>query len=79
LRNPKSLPTRARKGRSALVPILWSGFPRKSDLRSIETYARSMGAHIPPTALEIVVSMRKTEQKNPISVPLRKAERKAIL
>jgi hypothetical protein len=78
LRNPTSLPTRARKGRSILVPILWSGFPRKSNLRSIATYARSMGVHIPLTWLVIVVSMRKTEQKNLVSTPLRKAERKTI-
>ncbi len=49
LEKPTSLHTRARKGRKALVPILRSGFPRKSDLRSIATYARSMGAHIPRT------------------------------
>jgi hypothetical protein len=32
---PKRLPTRARKGRNVLVPILWPGFPRKSALRNI--------------------------------------------
>jgi hypothetical protein len=47
--NPTSLPTRARKGKSIPVPILWSGFPRKSDLRSIATCTRSMGVHIPLT------------------------------
>jgi hypothetical protein len=30
---------RARKERNALVPILWSGFPRKSNLRSIANSA----------------------------------------
>jgi hypothetical protein len=48
LRNPTSLPTKARKGRNALVPILRSGFPRKSalkSLRSIANYARRMEAH----------------------------------
>ncbi len=44
--NLTSLPTRVRKGRSVPVPVLRSGFPRKSNLRSIATYARSMGAHI---------------------------------
>jgi hypothetical protein len=40
---------KGKKGKSILVPILRAGFPRKSDLRSIATYARSMGAHIPRT------------------------------
>ncbi len=57
LRNPTSLPIRARKGRNALVPIPRSGFPRKSALRSIANYARSMGAHIPCTTLVIVVGL----------------------
>ncbi len=72
---PRSLTTRAKKGRSALVPILRSGFPRKSVLRSIVTCARSMGARIPCTTLVIVLGLRKTERRNPISVLLRKEER----
>ncbi len=64
MRNPTSLPTRARKGRNALVPILWSGFPEKSALRSIGNYARSMGAHIPRTTLVIVVGLRRAERRN---------------
>jgi hypothetical protein len=82
LRNPTSLPTKVRKGRNALVPILQSGFPRKSalrSLRSIANYARSMGAHIPCTTHVIVVGLRRMEQKNLVSAPLRKAERKTIL
>jgi hypothetical protein len=82
LRNPTSLPTKARKGRNTLVPILQSRFPRKStlkSLRSIANYARSMGAHIPCTKHVIDVGTRRTEQKNLVSVPLRKAERKTIL
>jgi hypothetical protein len=75
MRNPTSLPTRARKGKNVSVPILRSGFPRKSDLRSIATCARSMGVHIPLTRLMNVVSMRKTEQKNLVSMPLRKVEK----
>jgi hypothetical protein len=63
-----------KKGRNALVPILRSGFPRKSALRSIGTYARSMGAHIPLTTLVIVVGLRRTERRNPVSTPLRKAD-----
>jgi hypothetical protein len=39
-------------------------FPRKSNLRSIATYARSVGAHIQLTQLVNVVSTRKMEQKN---------------
>jgi hypothetical protein len=69
----KSLPTRARKGIKALVPILRSGFPRKSDLRSIANSARSMGACIPCTTLVIVVGLRRTERRNPVSAPPRKA------
>ncbi len=61
--NPTSLPTRARKGRNALVPILRSGFPRKSNLRSIANYARSMGAHIPCTTLaQLTEKMEKLEK-----------------
>ncbi len=77
LRNPTSLPTKARKGRKALVPILWFGFPRKSalkSLRSIANYARSMGVHIPHTTQVIVVGLRRMEQKNLVSTPLRKAK-----
>jgi hypothetical protein len=69
-----------KKGRNALVPILWRpGFPRKSALRSIATYARSMGAHIPRTTLVIVVGLRRPERRNPVSVPPRKADIRVIL
>jgi hypothetical protein len=74
LRNLTSLPIRVRKGRNTLVPILLSGFPRKSALRSIATYARSMGAHIPRTTLVSVVGLRRMERRNPVSVMLRKAD-----
>ncbi len=70
---PRSLLTRARKGRNTLVPSLRSGFPRKSTSRSIATCARSIGARIPHTTLVIVVGLRRTEMRNPISAPLRKA------
>jgi hypothetical protein len=43
---------------------------------SIVTCARSMGVGIPRTTLMIVVDSRRTERRNPISVPLRKAEKK---
>jgi hypothetical protein len=78
LRNPTSLPTRARKGRNALVPTLRSGFPRKSNLRSIANSARSMGMHIPRTTLAIVVGLRRTERRNSVSALLRKADIRAI-
>ncbi len=78
MRNPTSLPTRVRKGRNALVPILRYGFPRKSKLRRIANSARSMGAHIPHTTLAIVVGLRRTERRNPVSAPLRKADIRAI-
>ncbi len=77
-RNPTSLPIRARKGRNALVPILQPGFPRKSALRSIATYARSMGAHIPRTTLVIVIGLRRTERRNPVSALSSKADIRVI-
>jgi hypothetical protein len=78
LRNPTSLLIRARKGRNTPVPILWPGFPRKFALRSIATYARSMGAHIPHTTLVIVVGFRRTKRRNPVSLPPRKADIRVI-
>jgi hypothetical protein len=78
LRNPTSLPIRARKERNALVPILRSGFPRKSALRSIANYARSMGMHIPCTTLMNDVGLRRTERRNPVSAPPRKADIRVI-
>jgi hypothetical protein len=76
---PRSLLTRARKGRNLLVLIPRPGFPRKFALRSIATCARSMGAHIPCTTLVIVIGLKRTERRNQISTPLRKAERKVVL
>jgi hypothetical protein len=38
-----------KKGKKRPGTVSWSGFPRKSALRSIATYARSMGVHIPRT------------------------------
>jgi hypothetical protein len=81
LRNPTSLPTKARKGRNALVPIPQSRFPRKFNLRSLRSianYAKSMEAHISCTTHVIVVGLRRREQKNLVSTLLRKAEGKAI-
>jgi hypothetical protein len=55
------------------------GFPRKSALRRTATCARSMGVHIPSTTLVIVIGLKRTERRNLISAPLRKAEEKVIL
>jgi len=53
--------------------------PKKSHvLRSIATCARSMGAHTRPTILAIVVVLKRTEQRKPISAPLRKAGKTPI-
>jgi hypothetical protein len=79
MRNLRSLPMRARKGRNTLVPFFWPGFPRKSTLRSIATCVRNMGAHIPCTTLVIVVGSKRTERRNPISALPRKADIKVIL
>jgi hypothetical protein len=67
------------KGKARPGTILRSGFPRKSALRSIVNYARSMWAHIPCTTLVIVVSLRRTERRNPVSAPPRKADIRVIL
>jgi hypothetical protein len=67
-----------KKGEKGQVLILRPAFPRKSVSQKIATYARSMGAHTQPTILVSVISMRKTELKNLVSVPLRKAEREVI-
>jgi hypothetical protein len=78
MRNPRSLPSMERKGKNGQVLILRSAFPRKSNLKRIATCVRNMGVHIPLTQLVNVVSMRKMELKNLVSVPLRKAVRKTI-
>jgi hypothetical protein len=46
--------------------------------RNTATFARSMGARTRCTILAIAVVSRKMEWKNPISAPLRKAERNPI-
>jgi hypothetical protein len=74
----KKSSNRGRKERNTLVPIFWPGFPRKSALRSIATCGRNMGAHIPRTTLMIVVGLKRTEKRNPISAPPRKADIRVI-
>ncbi len=53
--------------------------PKKSGLRSIATFARSMGVCILRTTRRSVISMRKMDQRKPTSAPPRKAERNPIL
>ena len=64
--------------RRDLVLTIVPEYQRKLVQRNIATFARSMGARTQRTVLEIAVGSRKTEQKNPVSVPLRKAERNPI-
>ncbi len=68
-----------KKGKKGPVLILRPASQRKSVLRKVATSARSMGAHTRPIILVSVVSMRKTELRNPVTAPLRKVERKVIL
>ncbi len=65
--------------RSNLVLTTVPESRRKLVPRNTVTFARSMGAHTRSTIIVIAVVLRKTEQKNPISTPLRKAERNPIL
>jgi hypothetical protein len=52
--------------------------PKKSALRSIAAYARSIGAHIQCTTLVIVVGLRRRERRNPVSPPPRKVNIRVI-
>jgi hypothetical protein len=72
-------PTRARQETSYLVLGLQPESPRKSTLRRIKTFAKSMGAHILCTTQRIVINLRKMDQRKPISMPPRKVERNPIL
>jgi hypothetical protein len=74
----RKLPIRARKETRDLVLSLRPEFQRKFALRSIVTSARSMGAHILHTTQKIVIIMKKTDWKKPISMPLRTMERNPI-
>jgi hypothetical protein len=82
-KSPSLLPTRnlrtsRRRVRSDLVLTTIPESRGKLVPRNTVTFARSMGAHARCTILAIAVVSRKTEQKNPISAPLRKAERNPI-
>jgi hypothetical protein len=50
--------------------------PKKVYFEKTATCARGMGARIPRTTLVIVIGLKRTERRNPISALLRKAERK---
>ncbi len=67
-----------KKGKKGQVLILRPVSQRKSVLQKIATSARNMGAHTRPIVLTSVVSMRKTELRNLVTVPLRKAVRKVL-
>ncbi len=66
------------KGKKHPGTIFLARVPKKVCLRSIATCARNMGAHIPCTTLVIVVGLKKTERRNPISALPRKADIKVI-
>jgi hypothetical protein len=77
--NPsKKLVTGAKRVTRDLLPILQAEFPRKPTPRNNTTFARNMELHVPRTIPRIVVGLRKTERKNPSSLPPRKAERNPI-
>ncbi len=74
----RKLTTRARKETNNLVLLLLWESPRKLAPRRIATPARSMGARLLHTIQDTVVSMRKMEQRKPIPMLSRKAERSPI-
>ncbi len=53
--------------------------PKKVRFAKVATSARNMGAHTRPIVPTSVVSMRKTELRNLVTLPLRKAVRKVSL
>ena len=74
----RNLRTAIKRVRNDLV-LEESQSPEENSCReTTATFARSMGAHTRCTMLAIAVVSRKTERKNPISAPLRKAERNPI-
>ncbi len=56
--------SKGKKGKKCPGTNSTARVPKKVHLRSIATYARSMGAHIPRTTLVIVVGLRRTERRN---------------
>jgi hypothetical protein len=64
------------KGKKCPGTNFTARIPKKVRIEKNCGLCKSMGAHIPCTTLVIVVDLKRTERRNPISVPLRKAERK---
>ncbi len=63
MHNPaRKLLRKARQEPSDPVLELQNGLPKKSILRSLANYARSMGARIPRMPPRTVAGVRKTEQ-----------------
>ncbi len=52
--------------------------PKKVHFEKLATCVRDMGAHIPCTTLVIVVCLKRTERRNPISALPRKADIRVI-
>ena len=74
----RKLCTARRRVQSDLVLTIVAESQRKLVPRNFAIFAQSMGARTGRTILEIAVGSRKTEWKNPVSAPLRKAERNPI-
>jgi hypothetical protein len=70
------------KGKKRLGTNSTGRVPKKVCFERFEKHCKLCkkhgGAHIPRTTHVIVVGLRRTEQKNLVSAPLRKAERKTI-
>jgi hypothetical protein len=78
LESSKKASHKGKKGKKRPGTKSMARVPRKFVSRRIVTCARGMGAHTPCTIPGIVVDMRKTEKRNSISMPLRKAVRTTI-
>ncbi len=79
--NAQSTKKASAKMREEARDPVWSlltKFLRKLIPRSIATCKRNMGVHIPCTTHKIVVGMRRTEMKNPMSKRPRKAQESPI-
>jgi hypothetical protein len=69
----KSKKRKKRTGIDSMVRV-----PKKVCFEKHCNCARSMGVCIPQTTVMIVLSLKRAERKHPISMPLRKAEKKVI-
>jgi hypothetical protein len=75
---PDKSSNKGEKRKKCTVTNSMARVPKKSSLRSIATYARSMGVHIPRTTLVIAVGSKRTERRNPVSALPRKADIRVI-